>query len=510
MKSRNIFKILLTSIFILSFTGCVELNQITQKTKTFINKTFSNPNEQKEISYSKIKSDKPVLLIILDGSGSMGEKDSSGKIKMNAAKESLRDILNKVDTKKVNISLMAFNHGCGSTKLLVPPTDNINQVINTADKIEPENKTPLAYSLKKAGDFIKAVHQPVKIILITDGIETCNGDPVYQARMLKQKYGADIQLYVIGYGVDTFTKKSLEKIAKAANGEYFDAKNSMSLNEYINKISKKLKIVSNNWNGDTFKFNINFDSNSYKIKPKYIPQIKKLAQYLKNTGYGAELQGHTDSTGNAKYNEKLSLKRAQAVVNKLIEMGVDKDKIYAVGYGEYAPIASNDTPQGRFLNRRVEAHIIKDGNLNISYLNKINLEKKTTIKNATKYSFIGYYKLTDPKRTFDQYHTYLVLYANNTGQFSEYAFNKKMTYNQKFSWKYNKNSETLTLDFTFNGKYPNNAVFKGKLTGNINDFYASGHWSNGKPGYIHIQRVTRDEYECTQNNGRFINNQCLY
>jgi len=508
MKLFSKLKIFLLSILILSVTGCAELEQLTQKTKAFINKNILN--KQENISMKKIHSDKPVLLIILDGSGSMADKDYSGKIKIDAARESLKDILNKIDTKKVNVSLMAFNKGCNSTELLVPPTGNTKEVLQKAQDLIPNNATPLAYSLQQAGEFIKKIDKPVKIILITDGMETCGGNPEKIAKELKQKYGVDVQLFVIGYGVDEYTKRSLQKVAKAANGEYFDAKNSSNLNEYINKITKKLKIVSKNWNGDTYKFNINFDSGSAKIKPKYIPQIKKLAEYLKNTGYGAELQGHTDSVGDAKYNEKLSLKRAQAVVNKLIEFGVDKDKVYAVGYGEYAPIASNSNARGRYLNRRVEAHIIKNGELNIAHLNKINLEKNTNIKQASKFSFIGYYKVTDPKRTFKNYHTYFVMYANNKGKYTEYVNGKKNTNNESFAWSYDKNKQTLTFDFTDKGKYPTNAVFKGKLKGNINDFYASGHWSNGIPGTVRIQRVSKEEYDCGVNYGTYSNGKCLY
>jgi len=507
MKTK--LKILFLSLIILSLTGCAELDQFAAKTKAFINKNFSS-SSQKNITAEKIHSDKPVLLIILDGSGSMSEKDFSGKIKINAARESLKDILNKIDTKKINVSLMTFNNGCNSTELLVPPTDNTNQILKEAENITPYNKTPLAYSLKQAGEFIKKVHQPVKIILITDGMETCGGNPEKMAKELKQKYNTDVQLFIVGYGVDNRTKISLEKIAKAANGEYFDAKNSSNLNEYINKITKKLNILSNNWNGDTYKFNINFDSGSAKIKPKYIPQIKRLAQYLKNTGYGAELQGHTDSVGDAKYNEKLSQKRAQAVVDKLIEYGVDKNKIYAVGYGEYAPIASNSNARGRYLNRRVEAHIIKNGELNISHLNKINLNKHTNISNATKFSFIGYYKLTDPNRSYNTYHTYFVLYANNKGKYSEFVNGRKNAANDEFAWDYNKKSQTLTFDFTNRGQHPNNGVFAGKLRGNINDFYASGHWSNSKPGNVHIQRVSKEEYDCAISNGKFVNGKCQY
>lgn len=67
--------------------------------------------------------------------------------------------------------------------------------------------------------------------------------------------------------------------------------------------------------------------------------------------------GHTDSVGNADYNKSLSQKRAQAVVNYLIQKGIQPSQLVAIGYGEEIPIAPNNTAQGREQNRRVEIKI---------------------------------------------------------------------------------------------------------------------------------------------------------
>lgn len=67
-----------------------------------------------------------------------------------------------------------------------------------------------------------------------------------------------------------------------------------------------------------------------------------------------KVTGHTDSVGSDTYNQNLSQRRADSVRNYLVEQGVDGSKIFAVGKGESSPAASNDTAQGRQLNRRVE------------------------------------------------------------------------------------------------------------------------------------------------------------
>ena len=74
-----------------------------------------------------------------------------------------------------------------------------------------------------------------------------------------------------------------------------------------------------------------------------------------NPDYRVVLSGHTDSIGKEAYNQKLSVKRAEAVAKTLEGFGVSAEKISTVGYGETRPIADNKTKEGRAQNRRVEA-----------------------------------------------------------------------------------------------------------------------------------------------------------
>ena len=105
---------------------------------------------------------------------------------------------------------------------------------------------------------------------------------------------------------------------------------------------------------------VNFAFDSYKITPKYLEEIKKVANFMgENPGYRVVLSGHTDSIGAEAYNQKLSEKRANAVAKALEELGVSADKITTVGYGELKPVASNKTKEGRAENRRVEARFNK-------------------------------------------------------------------------------------------------------------------------------------------------------
>ncbi|MBR7048123.1 MAG: OmpA family protein, partial [Campylobacter sp.] len=101
---------------------------------------------------------------------------------------------------------------------------------------------------------------------------------------------------------------------------------------------------------------VNFATDSAKISQEYLEEIKTVANFMgDNPDYSVILEGHTDSTGSAAYNQKLSEKRAAAVAGALQNFGVDAAKISSVGYGESQPIATNATKEGRAQNRRVDA-----------------------------------------------------------------------------------------------------------------------------------------------------------
>ena len=103
---------------------------------------------------------------------------------------------------------------------------------------------------------------------------------------------------------------------------------------------------------DTF---FNFDK--YNLKPTAIAKLDELAAKLRQLGpavTGVSVTGHTDSIGTEAYNLKLSQRRAQAVVDYLVQRGVNPSIIQARGMGKSNPIASNATPAGRAQNRRVE------------------------------------------------------------------------------------------------------------------------------------------------------------
>jgi outer membrane protein OmpA-like peptidoglycan-associated protein len=105
--------------------------------------------------------------------------------------------------------------------------------------------------------------------------------------------------------------------------------------------------------------NIFFNTASYELLPASNAELDKLVKLLKsNPSLRIELGGHTDNVGNDAANQKLSEQRAQAVRDFAVKQGIDGASITAKGYGEAKPLATNDTEEGRSLNRRTEVTVL--------------------------------------------------------------------------------------------------------------------------------------------------------
>ena len=107
--------------------------------------------------------------------------------------------------------------------------------------------------------------------------------------------------------------------------------------------------------GKFITYGITFDVGKATIKPESMGEINRIVQLMnENPTLKFSVEGHTDSTGSANNNQTLSEQRSQAIVNKLVEMGISADRLTAVGKGQNSPIADNNTDEGRAKNRRVE------------------------------------------------------------------------------------------------------------------------------------------------------------
>ncbi len=177
------------------------------------------------------------ILFVFDGSQSMIGKWQSD-IKINIAKKLMGSLLDSLKTfDNLQVALRVYGHqkpyppaDCNDTKLEVPfGPDNFDKVKLRIQSIEPKGTTPLAYAIEQAaGDFPPCDNCRNIIILITDGIEECGGDPCATSLAL-QKKGIVMKPFIIGIGRDF--KKAFNCV-----GTYFDASSETAFQKALNTV----------------------------------------------------------------------------------------------------------------------------------------------------------------------------------------------------------------------------------------------------------------------------------
>jgi hypothetical protein len=168
------------------------------------------------------------LWFIIDSSGSMAGK-IDGERKIDIAKRTLRKLIGEVDA-ETKVTLLAYGHrrknDCDDINALTGTMtqDKVAQTAAALERLKPTGKTPIARALrltgmlaaKDGGDDANA------IVLISDGIETCGGDPCKVAGELANA-GVSVRTHVVGFAVSAKDRKQLECIARLGKGKYFSA-----------------------------------------------------------------------------------------------------------------------------------------------------------------------------------------------------------------------------------------------------------------------------------------------
>ena len=209
-------------------------------------------------------------LLILDSSGSMAADDGTGQTKMEAAKESLGRYA-KISAALFETGFAVYGHTGDATKAgraqscetaaetLLPigqlDPDTFGE---TLEEFEPTGWTPIEGALREAEEAFAGKEGEVnKIILVSDGIETCGGDPVAAAKALNRS-GIEVEVDVVGFGVPGDEADQLRDVAAAGGGEYFDARTGADLDEYFRQQSDAM---GETWDAFTCQLrNSTFDS----------------------------------------------------------------------------------------------------------------------------------------------------------------------------------------------------------------------------------------------------------
>ena len=181
------------------------------------------------------------VIFILDGSGSMwGRLDNVEKIVI--AKDRMTELVHELDD--VNMGLIVYGHrrkgDCDDIEMMVQLGDgNQNAVIQQIQSINPKGKTPIQRSIALAAQHLESLEEETEIVLVSDGLETCDDDPCGYVQNLEDK-GIKFTLDVVGFDVSDKEREQLECLAQAGSGRYFAAENTMQLKEAFTEVKKEV------------------------------------------------------------------------------------------------------------------------------------------------------------------------------------------------------------------------------------------------------------------------------
>lgn len=175
------------------------------------------------------------VIIVLDASGSMWAQ-IDGKPKLEIARESLRAALQSIPADK-EIGFMAYGHrekgSCSDIELIVPPAAGTAGAITTAaDNLKFLGKTPLTAAVKQAAEALKYTEDKATVVLITDGLETCGGDPCALGKELEAA-GVDFTADVVGFGLTAAEGKQVSCLADNTGGKYIQASDEAALKDAL-------------------------------------------------------------------------------------------------------------------------------------------------------------------------------------------------------------------------------------------------------------------------------------
>lgn len=169
------------------------------------------------------------VLLILDASGSMNAKLPNGETRIAVAQRAIKGVAEFVPA-QAQLSLRMYGaqspareKNCQDTNLAVPfgaASAAGGAIATSVDAAKAQGYTPIAYSLGEAANDFPADAKERVIVLVSDGKETCQGDPVLAAKALAAN---NITVHTVGFIVDTAARGQLQNIARITGGTYFDA-----------------------------------------------------------------------------------------------------------------------------------------------------------------------------------------------------------------------------------------------------------------------------------------------
>ena len=361
------------------------------------------------------------FLVLLDASGSMGEKYKD-QTKFTTAEQVVSRMNQTIPAgMRLNAAVKTFGAGFGSdTKSTYGPGAYSKPGLEASlGKANYGGVTPIGDATSAGGADLSSMSGNTAVILVSDGKKNTGMDAAKATQEVKNRYGDKVCFYTVLVGDDPAGKELMDGIARIGKCGFTTTSDSINSSKgmagFVQSVflaepgdsdgdgvpdnrdkcpgtprgtavdktgcpkAPPTPVSKPDSDGDgvpddrdkcpntpkgatvnadgcwAYQGEIFFDVNSSTVKSEAYPMIYEAAKVLRNNpDLNVEIQGHTDNTGTAEYNLWLSQKRAESAMNYLVDKGIDPGRLTAKGYGIKQPVASNDTPEGRAKNRRVE------------------------------------------------------------------------------------------------------------------------------------------------------------
>ncbi len=182
------------------------------------------------------------VLFILDGSGSM-MRSLDGVSRIAAATDVMAGLIDGLPD-EIEAGLMSYSHerprACdGVTLIAAPGAMSREDMLYSLAYVRPGGGTPIAASLQRAGAVIRQGDTAVSVVLVSDGFETCGGDPCAVARQLRRE-GVDVTIHVVGIRVDARMRESLSCVAQSTGGAFHGVETMDALYQTFDRLRERI------------------------------------------------------------------------------------------------------------------------------------------------------------------------------------------------------------------------------------------------------------------------------